>query len=55
LNVYEPIPVSELKTKFKITRELLDQKVVPIESLTEFADYLDWTNKQGLADTVYKD
>ena len=47
------LTLDELKTKFKTARELLDQRIVPIDILSEFCDFLTWVDEKGPLDTVY--
>ncbi len=41
--------------KFKNARESLDNNQFPEETLTEFADYIDWVVEKGPVETVYGD
>lgn len=45
--------IDQLKAKFNSAKELLDQKIVPIDILSEFADYLSWVEQKGPLNTVY--
>ena len=44
-----PITLEDLKEKFKIAKEYFESKVVPLEIINQFTDFIAWVEQDPVA------